>query len=675
MQPKRTGGWISLWREIQQFELWPGNRDVKKEPFTRFEAWIDILLSASYEDHVFTLEGQQVEERRGEWVVSIRYLGNRWGWSNDKVATFLRFLKGFGEIDHSTERITRRLPGKIIVTKYDTYQTHGVESRTHKRTHKEGLDDRPEAASPQQEPAGRIPDAYDPHPETKSENRTAKNRTKPNKVIKNSIAGLDESSEESSSHPTKNTFFSSKGNIPYGGDGKPSPDHFPSGDVPKQTQDLDQVEKRAGTISRRSRTADECSAADPAPSPESTHSGASTGGAVSYTQDKPKKGRGDPRVREVINYFREKFREKDGHDYLITDNDWGKYSKLVKQVLESEENKEGYTLDEMKLKIDAYFNESWIKVFSFGHFIKTENLNKWAQKKLQEAREKKEWEEKIKANMRKYIIDSLLKGPRREAGRFDEDGGLECIDWWHPYGRETLNEMVKEGIVIHRLDLGEDVWDFPEAEIETRGLDRNQRKEYWKDSEWRRTDFEGWWRARERKNAAHMKGPIRKYLEEGPVRKGQLMAESWFDEHAQVAFEELVEIGEIIEGNEFGLQCCGLKKFGESQFEDLEEEWKTTIAKYEEEILGCLGINRLNQRWFEERFQRIERDGYDPEALKAASKSLQERGEIGLSEDLGEDKIWEITGRGEARLKEIRPEIFEHEVIESQGEESEDDPF
>jgi len=120
MQPKRTGGWISLWREIQQFELWPGNRNLTKEPFTRFEAWIDILLSASYEDHVFTLEGKQLEERRGEWVVSIRYLSSRWGWSKEKVANFLRFLNRLGEIDHSTGSITGRIPGKIIVIKYES---------------------------------------------------------------------------------------------------------------------------------------------------------------------------------------------------------------------------------------------------------------------------------------------------------------------------------------------------------------------------------------------------------------------------------------------------------------------------------------------------------------------------------------------------------------------------
>ena len=44
-------GWLKLHRKIKNTELW-----MEKRKFSKFEAWIDILLSANYED-TYILDG------------------------------------------------------------------------------------------------------------------------------------------------------------------------------------------------------------------------------------------------------------------------------------------------------------------------------------------------------------------------------------------------------------------------------------------------------------------------------------------------------------------------------------------------------------------------------------------------------------------------------------------
>ena len=172
---RRTAGWISLWRESLSHPLYPTNRNVKKEPLTPWEAWVDVLLNVAYEDHFFMYEGKQIEEKRGEWRISIRYLSERWGWGHNKLIRVLKLWQKEEMIEFLPERIPERIkgriPGGIKVVNFNSYQDHGFKKEpqtgTHNGTHPE-----------------RIRNAYNPYPEPKSEKEDHQTGTKYNKYIK-----------------------------------------------------------------------------------------------------------------------------------------------------------------------------------------------------------------------------------------------------------------------------------------------------------------------------------------------------------------------------------------------------------------------------------------------------------------------------------------------------------
>tara|TARA_R100001082_G_scaffold109632_2_gene87266 strand:+ start:8529 stop:9491 length:963 start_codon:yes stop_codon:yes gene_type:complete len=78
----KTVGYISLERRIMNSDIHPLQ---KKRSFTRYEAWIDLLQLAEYDDNE-TL-------KRGQICHSNRYLGKRWKWDKMKVHRFFKKLE------------------------------------------------------------------------------------------------------------------------------------------------------------------------------------------------------------------------------------------------------------------------------------------------------------------------------------------------------------------------------------------------------------------------------------------------------------------------------------------------------------------------------------------------------------------------------------------------------
>jgi len=108
-------GYISIYRKIQDNWLW------SDKPFNKALAWIDILLSAQFHDSKVVIGGQVIEVPRGSWFVSVKTLETRWGWSSNKIRTFIRTLERDGMIQ--TEGTTR---GTLLtVVKYEDYQSGG----------------------------------------------------------------------------------------------------------------------------------------------------------------------------------------------------------------------------------------------------------------------------------------------------------------------------------------------------------------------------------------------------------------------------------------------------------------------------------------------------------------------------------------------------------------------
>lgn len=85
-------GWISIHRQIWDSWVW------EEKPFSRGQAWIDLLLLANHEDKKVCHNGSLVEVKRGERITSIKQLEGRWGWSNRKVKRYLDMLQEDGMI-------------------------------------------------------------------------------------------------------------------------------------------------------------------------------------------------------------------------------------------------------------------------------------------------------------------------------------------------------------------------------------------------------------------------------------------------------------------------------------------------------------------------------------------------------------------------------------------------
>jgi len=92
-------GWIKLHRKVKVHWLYQ-----EKRRFSRFEAWIDLLLMVNHEDAKVVLGNEIIDVKRGQRITSIRQLCERWGWSNTKVIQFLKLLQSDGMVTVKSDR-------------------------------------------------------------------------------------------------------------------------------------------------------------------------------------------------------------------------------------------------------------------------------------------------------------------------------------------------------------------------------------------------------------------------------------------------------------------------------------------------------------------------------------------------------------------------------------------
>jgi len=106
-------GWIKLHRSFRGHWLWK-----TKEPFTKREAWIDLLMCANFTDNKIPLGGGVVEIRRGQQARSELTLADEWKWSRGKVRRFLKCLEDDSMIvQHKTH-----LTSVITICNYERFQ-------------------------------------------------------------------------------------------------------------------------------------------------------------------------------------------------------------------------------------------------------------------------------------------------------------------------------------------------------------------------------------------------------------------------------------------------------------------------------------------------------------------------------------------------------------------------
>ncbi|HLR41647.1 MAG TPA: Replication protein O [Pseudogracilibacillus sp.] len=81
-------GWIKLDRKIRGHWLYRERR-----VFSKYEAWIDLLMSVNFVDNKFLFDGVLTEVPRGSMITSLRMLADEWRWSITKVKNFLVLLE------------------------------------------------------------------------------------------------------------------------------------------------------------------------------------------------------------------------------------------------------------------------------------------------------------------------------------------------------------------------------------------------------------------------------------------------------------------------------------------------------------------------------------------------------------------------------------------------------
>ena len=116
---KKDKGFIALYRDVLDHWLWDD------KPFSRGQAWIDLLLTVNHTDKKIMFNGELTTIKRGQTITSIRQLCDRWGWSNNKVTRFLKMLE-------SEQMLTRKSDSKktaITIDNYSFWQDQENEKR------------------------------------------------------------------------------------------------------------------------------------------------------------------------------------------------------------------------------------------------------------------------------------------------------------------------------------------------------------------------------------------------------------------------------------------------------------------------------------------------------------------------------------------------------------------
>ncbi|QKE72678.1 DnaD domain protein [Arthrobacter citreus] len=114
-------GWISLHRKVRDNWLF-----AEKRSFSKFEAWVDLLMEVNHQDNKFLLGNELIDVKRGQKVTSMKQLSERWCWSKDKTYKFVKLLESeqMLEVKSNTKRTV------ITIVNYDCYQLHETQKHT-----------------------------------------------------------------------------------------------------------------------------------------------------------------------------------------------------------------------------------------------------------------------------------------------------------------------------------------------------------------------------------------------------------------------------------------------------------------------------------------------------------------------------------------------------------------
>ena len=120
-------GYIKIYRALQENVLW------KDKPFSKGQAWVDILLSANHADNQILLGNKPTLIKRGQFHTSELQLAEKWGWSRRKVRAYLLLLE---RLEMGTSKGTTQ-GTTLTVENYEQYQVSGTAKDTTEDTAEE----------------------------------------------------------------------------------------------------------------------------------------------------------------------------------------------------------------------------------------------------------------------------------------------------------------------------------------------------------------------------------------------------------------------------------------------------------------------------------------------------------------------------------------------------------
>ena len=106
-------GWFKIDRKLFDNEIW------LDEPFTRAQAWIDLVGNANHKGGHFFIRGNEVTVGRGQLGWSEVTMAKRWQWGRNKVRGFLKWLENRQQIEQQKDRYITTI---ITICNYNRYQ-------------------------------------------------------------------------------------------------------------------------------------------------------------------------------------------------------------------------------------------------------------------------------------------------------------------------------------------------------------------------------------------------------------------------------------------------------------------------------------------------------------------------------------------------------------------------
>jgi len=121
-----VAGFIKIYRSCRNNILW------RDKPFSRWQAFEDLLLSAAYEPHDTMLKGHIVHLETGQLIRGVHNLAADWGWSVKKTMSFIKLL------DNQKMATSKGTPQGTLITieNWAIYQDQGLAKGTPKGTTK-----------------------------------------------------------------------------------------------------------------------------------------------------------------------------------------------------------------------------------------------------------------------------------------------------------------------------------------------------------------------------------------------------------------------------------------------------------------------------------------------------------------------------------------------------------